>query len=741
MQEVKLIATGLDTNSSELPGADGNLVRAENVRILRDGIIQQRRGYSELPTLGGPVYKLFSFQNTLFAHYSNTTLKYYDGSAWQLVGSFAVTNSPTFRMRTAEANKNLYFTASDGTYKLTAPSATPALAGVPKALPFAFDDCVVGAGTFLADGYQVAYRHVIWTKDANGNKVVGAASGRMVLRNTTGAPADCTIEGVLPDGVTTDHYVTLYRSIQTELAVEPPDEMGRVYEMRLAASNISSGQFSITDSVPDDLRDETLYVSPSQEGILQSNDPPPLCRDLALYKGCLFYANTTQPQRFFLDILAVGGSTGIQSGDTFSVGGRTYTAGVSYALSTSGSVALDNRITAQNLCTAINKDASQTAVYAYYLSGPDDYLGKIVLEARTLGAGTFFPYVGTTSKATCFNPILPQSGPSASVVSSADELPHGACFSKQNEPEAVPATNFIAMGSAASPVRRILATRDSLFFLKDDGVWRLNGATPDDFTLTQVDANCIPMGAETAATLNGRIYALTLQGVVAISEAGVEIVSRPIEADLLSLMAATSYRGVLESYAWGVGYESDHTYMLGVPTSASANTCATTYVYNEATDAWTTDTKPALCAHVKPDVDLLHLGNFVASDGYVYQERKTRTINDYVDGTNTAIASVIEFAPDAAGMPGVAKHWQEAAILFASGSGQRASGTVTFANTFGSASVPLSPLTPLARLTVPMVCRRSERLKVAIAITSKQTAWQVLGVSVFFEPYGRRTNT
>lgn len=742
-QTFKLIAQGLDTSSGELSRPSGALSRAENVRILRDGVITPRRGYAPITLLSSAVVKTLTYNEHILALQDNGQLRWWDSTAWTLNGTLLIGNDTSVKVHSAEANKNLYLTTDDGVYKLDAYNGTPVRAGMPAALPFDFNSSGYTAGSFLADQKQVAYRHVLWKEDANGNRIVSAASGRMVVQNTSGAAADVTVEGILPSDAEAGWFVGLYRSIQTDLDVEPPDELGRVYELRLDASNITARKFTVVDSVPDALRDETLYVSPSQEGILQNNDRPPQAVDIATFKGCLFYGNTAGRPRFFLDILSVGGTDGIQTGDELNIGAETFTAGTDYSLITTlGSAALNNRATAQELCRGIN--VNSTDYIAHYLSGPDDFIGKVVIERRwkdddATDFDAFDVYVGTGSKTACWNPPLAETTPNASSSSKTDTFPHGLYFSKQDEPEAVPETNYFLIGSASSPIRRIVPTRDSLFVLKDDGVWRINGTGPDDFTVTQVDASCSVVAPESVVKLGGRVWALTLQGVVAISESGVQLMGYPIETDILALMASTSLKGVLAQYAFAVGYESDHLYMLWVPTAANATVAARTYVYSELSKSWVTDTKSALCGHVSPLNDRLHLGGFVTLDGYVWRENKARDASDYTDD-GTDIACVVEFSPDALGMPGAPKHFQEVALLFNSSSSARQSSTVTLTTENDSQSFTLAASTPAARALVPRTCRRGARLKIGIALTTDRTEWQLLGVSVVFSPYGQRVN-
>ena len=116
----------------------------------------------------------------------------------------------------------------------------------------------------------------------------------------------------IPSDVTTTDFVQVYRSGQSATSsTEPNDELYLVYEENPTSGEISARSMTFTDSTPDSLAGETLYTSPSQEGLIQSNEPPPLAKDIAYFKGSVFYANTVSKHRLFLTIVSVGGSAGI----------------------------------------------------------------------------------------------------------------------------------------------------------------------------------------------------------------------------------------------------------------------------------------------------------------------------------------------------------------------------------------------------------------------------------------------
>jgi len=223
-------------------------------------------------------------------------------------------------------------------------------------------------------------------------------------------------------------FVRVYRSKLSATAdSEPSDEMYLCYEANKFTGTAVNGlvPVSFTDITPDALLGEALYTNPTQEGILQSNYMPPACEDIALFAGSLFFANTRQLPRFSMQILSVGGTTGVQLGEILFVGNESYTAGsgvsgtyglgATYKLYTEASLSQQQqlRLTAQSLVQAVN--AYSKVVRAYYISGPNDAAGRVMFESlnpgwvKTTGGYDNLTYgfgVAYSTTKTCFIPNL-----------------------------------------------------------------------------------------------------------------------------------------------------------------------------------------------------------------------------------------------------------------------------------------------------------------------------------------------
>lgn len=189
---VLLKAVGLNTSPNFLDVPQGSLLEAINVIIKRNGIIEPRRGFSlygnSLPSGSDRAKQILTYRSRILRHYSNK-IQFDDGSGFfqDFSGEFSEVQTG-LRIKSIEANNNLYFTTSDGIKKISATSASEfttdsgfiTQAGGIKALDFtAIVDVVLGLQTgFMPVDAAVAYRIVWGINDANGNLILGTPSSR-----------------------------------------------------------------------------------------------------------------------------------------------------------------------------------------------------------------------------------------------------------------------------------------------------------------------------------------------------------------------------------------------------------------------------------------------------------------------------------------------------------------------------------------------------------------------------------
>jgi hypothetical protein len=561
----------------------------------------------------------------------------------------------------------------------------------------------IAAGT---NAYITGYR-ILWTyTDANQNQLFGAPSQFSQLSNYTAGTVASIVNFSIPPGVTTSYQYQIYRSPAVASGT-PTDEEQLCYQGSPTAADLTYGTISVLDLVPDALLNTTIYTAQSQEGLANENLPAPLALDIADFRNCMFYANTSTVQNYTLNLLGTGPATGVQSGDTIVIGGVTYTAGstetissgtfavapvvlvtptgntntnttinsissmasiavgqsisgtgipagtfitsvnvggssltISQAATASASITLtitgDSaaqaiRDTALSLIRVINRYASST-VFAYYLSGPTDLPGQIYISGKSVGASAF---TLTSSRATCWSPALPSSG--STQISTNSSNKNYLYYSKVQQPEAVPVGNYLPVGSADKNILRIIALRDSLFILKEDGIFYLTGTDPTNFQVWPLDLTTRLIAAESAVSLNNQIYCLTTQGVVSITQNGVAIMSRPIEDNLLSLVAANY--ATLQATSFGVAYESSRAYYLFCITNATDTGPTQYFRYNYLTNTWTHSVISKTCGGVNPLDDKLYCGNAVHA--IIDVENKNFDYTDYSDYQSTQTISAV----------------------------------------------------------------------------------------------------
>jgi hypothetical protein len=648
-QTLSLKVKGLytDPNSLDPNLVDGALAVADDVVVDSDNIGESRRGfekygqYIDFGSYDKKIESMFNFQNTLIVHYDRTLARDPESqSNWiTYSGSFGLPDVG-YRIRGVEENQNLYICADSGVKRLDRIDGEFEDAGIVPSLD-GFGTAT-GSGWFEA-GKSVGYR-MCWAKeDFNKNLIVGAPSSRTIVLNTSGVDANVALTFLIPAGVTTGYKYQIYRSGVTESLTDTPnDEMQLVYEGTPTSQQITEGQFTVLDNLDSDLRGVTLYTSPSQNGIEAASFEPPYCKDMTSYKDHMVYANTKVKSYFEVQLLGTG-VNGLQVGDTITIDSVTYTAsGVENAslnifkLYDTSAPAQDIESTAFSLVKVINKSPNNTTVYAYYTSDFDEIPGSIRIVSRSLGGSDFYVL---SSRGSAFTPELPSSG--TTLPSKNDIKVNRIYFSKQAQPDAVPLYYYIDCGSANQPIKRVIGLRDAIFVFKDDGIYRISGETFNSFTVSLFDNTTKILAPESCVALSNSVFVCTLQGVATIADTGVAIVSRPIEKTLLQMFQYPYFN----TATFAISYESDRKYILFCPNSHNQEYPTIAYCYNTIVGSWTRWIITATAGIVKNTDDKIYYGGKIIGyqQGWVYKERKTFTLNDYVDDSwGTQIISITQ---------------------------------------------------------------------------------------------------
>lgn len=491
-------------------------------------------------------------------------------------------------------------------------------------------------------GAQVGYRMVFGRveQDINQSNItrLGSPSTSVICTNTTPYSTNVTVTGTIPknsEGRIT--FVQLYRSAQTDsIDISPLDQYTLVYERTLEAADFVARIVTITDEVPDSIAvtATALYTGADQEGIGQANDPPPMCWDMCKFRDFVLYGNITRPTTTTFTVTAVGSPSGVQIGDEITISGmfqdvafsEDYIAAAAedqaareFEVVTSGTPSQNITDTVNSLIRVINYD-NAVPVHAILLSSATSLPGQILLEADNPSYDTFT--TDASAHASAYDPELDN------LVSVINTISNGVGVSKAGEFEAVPALNLQLAGDSSSVLLRLIPLRDYVIALKSDGIYKVIGTSPDGLTTTSFDLTTKIIGAETAVSLNSGVWMMSNQGVVSISDGGVDAKSIPIDDQLNRLVG--SYLDNLVDSAFAIGYESDRKYILAVPVGENPY-AEVEYNFNYVTSAWTTWSRNFYTGFIHSSEGKLYVARADSTDEGVSKERKTATYLDYVD--------------------------------------------------------------------------------------------------------------
>lgn len=215
---------------------------------------------------------------------------------------------------------------------------------------------------------------------------------------------------------------------------------------------------------------------------------------------------------------------------------------------------------------------------------------------------------------------------SISFVSENERKVNRIYYSKFNEPESVPIVNYLDLGASDKKILRILPLRDSLFVFKEDGLFRISGESAP-FQSELFDNSFILSAPDSLDVCNNVIYAWTTQGIQALTEGGASVISRNIDNIILKTQSS-NYKN-FKTATWGIGYESDNSYLVFTVKNTEDETAQIAYRYSTLTNTWTTYDKSFTCGHIADFDDHFYAG---ASDiPSIEKERKTFSRLDYAD--------------------------------------------------------------------------------------------------------------
>jgi hypothetical protein len=234
--------------------------------------------------------------------------------------------------------------------------------------------------------------------------------------------------------------------------------------------------------------------------------------------------------------------------------------------------------TAQSICKTI---ALNGLWNSYYISGVNDPVGKMLIESLNPGMDEFSIIADSTTTGGCFSPTVPTSG--TNYNSTSENSQNAYMWSKAGQSEAYPLANMGYIGNAGDPIIKIVALRDSLFFIKQkDGVFRLTGDNPSNFIVTEFDGTLFCSQRNSITKGENSVFMNTDAGFVRFGDTGVENIGNDNLYKDLEPSVATNFASL--GYGWF--YEPEHTYYCTTMSSPSDTDNTICKAYNTITQSW-----------------------------------------------------------------------------------------------------------------------------------------------------------
>lgn len=598
---------GLYTNPSLVSAAPpGALKIARNVSLKRDSLAEPIRGtdriYTEFPKANprDKIESIFHFHESLWAIYGNNLAKIKADDNSELIAHI---EGEKFSWE--NANESLYLSSSKNNYVLDKHNKIRT-SGIIK--PYIISHTLLESeskGAVPAKNIR-AYRVVQGIKLDN-RDIIGPPSPMLTIYNDSDKSKEVSLSFVakpFEDGGFYEVYRTSDLLADDEL--ENPEAYIPIDEMYLVKRVYYSPSFTrqtvdFTDLISKNDTGAALYTSPSQEGILEANDPPPLAFDICSHKNFMFYGNIK---------------------------------GSSFAVLKTKSIDLETIIDIYNECyISVDKNSKPTEhqISFTFVEGNPFATAQNFIHAINLHSNHFHAEILSLAQSETIEIYIYAVKQDLEFSVKFGNLPvnnsnsgamlNGLAYSKSFEQEAVPKKNLIRVGSDEDQILRLSSLKESLFIFKTKGLYRLFGEDESSFSLDCLDSSLKLIAPKSLAIINNQAICLTDQGILAISENSISNISSKIE----NYLGKFKYdQEVLES-CYAVAYQSENQYILF--------TSIETLIYNIATDSWSSWDHKASCALVHPIYDYLITSS--PSMLCIEYERKSLTDDDYINYRST----------------------------------------------------------------------------------------------------------
>lgn len=641
---------------------------------------------------------------------------------WDSVATVS-TASPNLRLPYAAAGGDLYLLSNVGPLVMDGGLSAPAVPGAPASFDPPSIVTTASASGWLNNNESTAYKIVFGFNDSDGKPVLGEPSGRYVVTAaSSGGPFRTVVQVQAPPGVTdtSGHFVQVYRTPSAPTAATLGDSYYLVYETPWVPTFPSGSTMLITDiAFAGEL---PLYTNPDRGGVRSNNVRPPLAEDVAPFRNRLWLANTTAPSHLRLRIIAPpsGGS------ETVTIAGGLYTLATS-----AGTVSQQIEYTARDLIGQLS--LSNTNVRATYASGTTDPPGLIDIVGFDIG----YTFTAVAGNATTGGRFVPNITTAVSGV--ADEYPNRLHYSKDGLPYAFPLPNTLPVGAQEHGISRIVPLRDALLVFKErggDGLWKVTG-NGTQWYVEQVNSGVQLISPDALTVVDNTIFALTEDGIVAVTETGVEDVDVPIEDQINTLMLE---RADAVPYAKVFGREAlgERKVYFGFPSASVAGDgtdfMVDTFVYNLNTQTWTKDRRLWQGAYVNSAGRMVRFTEQDIDLQLTYLERISGNALADRLGVEYSIAWNVETAEN----PGAEKQFYQVAVLTKEAQPASTDTFMYFTADDGEQSVAVETGgdgSNYIRAEVPWDRQRTSRLAVEMRGTVVNPI-NIVGITATYRQYG-----
>ena len=303
-------------------------------------------------------------------------------------------------------------------------------------------------------------------------------------------------------------------------------------------------------------------------------------------------------------------------------------------------VAADAYQTAQNLSACASRQNDR--YFNIYPTGGDDLIGSFIVQE----VAPFVSCNDPPSECEAFGAVATAWAPAmkASVIPDPfvfgqglaftdQRQPNRVYYSKQAIPEAVPTTNYFDVGSRSHEILRIIRSREALLIFKTDGLYRLTATSTFDQRLDLIDPTYILVHPDAACAFNNQVFAWTTQGVVLISDSGIQQLSLNViqsQLDAMQRNLAGAVMAGLQSQRKPFAFadETRDIVYLGIPSEANNNYCTEICVYAGRSNTWSKFAFPTAASSTR-----------YIRDGVTSQRTITTDIFSFLSGSGTTLSS------------------------------------------------------------------------------------------------------